>query len=113
MQPTQLIRPTRNEQGIALPTAMIALALLTTLMIAFAVLSTSEPIIASNHLKASRSRALAEAEVERAIWALTSTVIPNPMAGSIAPSPYNGSTFMMLGAVGGFFGHRLEWDRDE
>ena len=103
MQLTDLLRPRRNEHGIALPTALIALALLTTLMVAFAVLSKSEPLIARNHWKGSQARALAEAGVERALWALTSTVIPNPMAGSIAPSPYDGSTFLALGTAGGFF----------
>ncbi len=42
----------RSERGIALPTAMIALMLLTTLLIAFAVLSKSEPTIASNQVRA-------------------------------------------------------------
>src|SRR5712691_9725950 len=103
MQLTDLLRPRRNEHGIALPTALMALALLTTLMVAFAVLSKSEPVIARNHWKGSQARALAEAGVERAVWALTSTVIPNPMASSIAPSPYDGSTFLALGTAGGFF----------
>ncbi len=93
----------RSERGIALPTAMIALMLLTTLLIAFAVLSKSEPTIAANQAQTSQARALAEAGVERALWAVTNTVIPNPMVGTIGPAPYDGSTFLALGTVGGFF----------
>lgn len=103
MQTVNLLRPFRSERGIALPTAMIALMLLTTLLIAFAVLSKSEPTIASNQARTSQARALAEAGAERAVWALTSTIIPNPMAGTIATAPYDGVTYVALGTIGGFF----------
>ena len=92
---------------------MIALVLLTTLLIAFAVLSKGEPIIASNQARAAQARALAEAGVERAVYALASTIIPNPMAGTVAPAPYDASctastctptsSYLALGTIGGFF----------
>jgi Tfp pilus assembly protein PilX len=101
----------RSERGIALPTAMIALMLLTTLLIAFAVLSKSEPTIASNQARAAQARALTEAGVEQAVYALNS-VIPTTLA-SVATAPYNGScsgstcspnaSYIALGTVGGFF----------
>lgn len=101
----------RNERGIALPTAMIALMLLTTLLIAFAVLSKSEPTIASNQVRAAQARALTEAGVEQAVYALNS-VIPTTLAG-VATAPYNGDcagstcsptgSYIALGTIGGFF----------
>ncbi|MBI3628286.1 MAG: hypothetical protein HY217_01650 [Candidatus Rokubacteria bacterium] len=101
----------RSERGIALPTAMIALMLLTTLLIAFAVLSKSEPTIASNQVRAAQARALTEAGVEQAVYALNS-VIPTTLA-SVATAPYNGNcsgstcsptaSYIALGTVGGFF----------
>lgn len=101
----------RSERGIALPTAMIALMLLTTLLIAFAVLSKSEPTIASNQVRAAQGRALTEAGVEQAVYALNS-VIPTTLAG-VAAAPYNGncagstcsptSSYIALGTIGGFF----------
>jgi hypothetical protein len=85
---------------------MIALMLLTTLLIAFAVLAKSEPTIAANQTRAVQARAMAEAGMERAMWALTSTVIPETstgaMAGSVANAPYDGSTYIALGTLGGF-----------
>lgn len=103
MRTDTLLARLRSERGIALPTALIALVLLTTLLIAFAVLSKSEPTIASNQARAAQARALAEAGAERALWALTSTVIPNPIAGSVATAPYDGSQYLALGTLGGFF----------
>jgi len=99
-----LLAPVRNERGVALITALIALLLLTALLISFAVLSTSEPTIARNQAWTAQARVVAESGVERAVWALTSPGgIPNPMAGTIAPPPYDGSTYLALGTVGGFF----------
>jgi hypothetical protein len=100
--------PSRPDQrGVALPAAVVALMLLTTLLIAFAALSKSEPTIAANHALTAQARAFAEAGVERAVWALTNATatggIPDPMAGAIAAAPYDGSSFLALGGAGGFF----------
>jgi hypothetical protein len=96
-----------GQRGVALPAAVVALMLLTTLLISFAVLSKSEPTIAANHALTAQARALAEGGVERAVWALTSATaaggIPDPLAGTIATPPYDGSTFVALGSAGGFF----------
>jgi hypothetical protein len=94
----------RNERGIALPVAMLALVLLMSLSLAFLVLGQTEPVIGNNHHRAAQARALAEAGLERAIWALTNSTDANGIAGSlvgIAPSPYNGSVFHTLN-TGGF-----------
>jgi len=62
--------------------AMIVMAILTSLMIAFAVLATSESQIAGNQMASAQARALAESGVERALWALT-TGESNPGASGV------------------------------
>ena len=95
-----------SERGVALPMALITLVLLTTLMLAFATLSQTEPIIAANQLRVSQSRALAESGFEYAVWALTNSTDPkglgSPLASSPAPAPFGGNTFVTLGGTGGF-----------
>src|SRR5882672_1446750 len=95
-----------NERGVALPMALITLVLLTTLMLAFAVLSQTEPVIAANQLRVSQARALAESGFEYAVWALTNSTDPqgldSPLASSPAPSPFDGTAFATLGSTGGF-----------
>ena len=101
----------RNERGIALPMALIVMAILTALMAAFAVLATSEPQIASNQVASAQARALAESGVERVLWALTTGEASPTTAGVITldanynllnvPAAYNGTTENGLG-VGSF-----------
>src|SRR5215813_13786783 len=105
-----------NERGVALPMALITLVLLTTLMLAFAVLAQTEPVIASNQLRVSQARALAESGFEYAVWALgagnvttpPSGTIANPMPSSPAPAPFDAvlpnvsGTFISVGNTGGF-----------
>jgi len=62
--------------------AMIVMAILTSLMIAFALLATNETLIASNQVGSTQARALAESGVERALWALT-TGESNPGASGV------------------------------
>jgi hypothetical protein len=90
---------------------MLALLILSTLIIGFSVLSATEPTIANNHLRVAQARAMAEAGVERAIWALNRGIIEPgdtngiPTTFTTAPSPYNGSQFVPLtanGVAGGF-----------
>jgi hypothetical protein len=103
----------RDQRGVALPMAMMVLVLLTTLMLAFAVLSQTEPVIAHNQMEAAQARAHAEAGFERAVWALSQGVVPPPSgsgaSGSLAsplpdpvPAPYDGSVFVANGTSGGY-----------
>ena len=112
-------KPIQDERGIAFPMAMIVMAILTSLMIAFAVLATTESQVANSQMASAQARALAESGVERALWAMT-TGESNPGASGVlvldaiyslpspVPSPYNGSTFVavndpVLGSpIGGF-----------
>src|SRR5688572_19933712 len=91
MNTRRLVAPFADQRGVALPMALMALVIMTALVIAFSVLASTEPTIANNQLRVAQARALAEAGVERALWALTAgkTISPAP-AGSIAipmPSP--------------------------
>ena len=85
--------------------ALMSLALLSTLLLAFAALSQTEPLIATNHLQASQARALADSGVEYALWALSN---PDHPAGLTTPlavpaaAPFDGTTFIALGVTGGF-----------
>src|SRR5437870_1575384 len=99
----------KNEQGIAFPMAMIVMAILSALMAAFAVLATSEPQIAANHMGGTQARALAESGLERALWALTAGENPTPPGGALVSSgppnytiamvaPYDGSQEVSVGA---------------
>jgi hypothetical protein len=89
-----------DEIGVALPMALVTLALLTSLMLALAGLSQTEPVIAANHLRGSQARALAESGVDYALWALASS-LPSPIPGTAASAPFDGGTLVALGP-GGF-----------
>jgi hypothetical protein len=97
-----------DERGVALPMALLALVLLSSLAIAFVILSTSEPRIANNHLRAAQARSLAESGLEQALWAIVNTTaagglstLPSPVPG-VAASPFDGGLFQRVSAIGGF-----------
>lgn len=98
-----------NQRGIALPTALIVLTVLSALIVAFLVLAASEPQIAYNQMASAQARAVAETGVERALWALTKFDLAPGTAGALdgattnpAPPPYDGSVFMQAGTLGVF-----------
>jgi hypothetical protein len=101
-------RPTRpgprDDRGVALPLALIALAVLTSLMMALATLSASEPDIANNQLHSARARAFAESGLERAVWALSNPTarggLPDPLP-AVLPSEYDGTGFTWVEQIGG------------
>jgi hypothetical protein len=91
-----------DERGVALPIALMTLALLTSLMLALASISGMEPVIAANHLRGSQARALAESGLEYALWALANPTTPGGLPpGLPAAAPFDGRTFVAFG-VGGF-----------
>ena len=92
-----------NERGIAMPAALLALVVLSSLTIAFALLAASEPDIANNHMLSARARTFAEAGVERAIWALNNTALSglsDPLPTTM-PAPYDGSQYLWVEQVNG------------
>ncbi len=106
MRRSGYLAPLADQRGIALAMALLALLILSTLVIAFGMLATSEPLIANNHKLAAQARALAESGLERAIWALNNPTdlngIPNPM--TMAPAPYDGSTTIPVSVTGAQIG---------
>ena len=95
-----------SERGVALPLALMSLGLLVPLMLAFASLSVSEPVIAANQLRASQARALADSGLQYALWGLDTPVarggLPSPLPASPAPAPFDGRTLVAVGLTGGF-----------
>jgi Tfp pilus assembly protein PilX len=94
MQTRRLTQILTDERGAALPLALIAMVMLTTLIVAFSVLATTEPLIANNQLTVAQARSVAESGVERAIWALNNDTHANGLPAvltSPAPAPYDGS----------------------
>ncbi len=92
-----------DERGAALPLAAITLALLASLLISLVTMSTTEPIIASNQLLSAQAHALAEAGIERALWAVqrpdAPDGLPYPLPGTV-PAPYDGSRLIALATDG-------------
>ena len=84
-----------DERGVALPLTLVVLTLLTSLTLAFLALGATEPIVAANLQRSEEALTLAEAGVERAIWALS-----YPAASGItspARAPYDGQLLAGLG----------------
>ncbi|HMH54819.1 MAG TPA: hypothetical protein VK535_01035 [Gemmatimonadales bacterium] len=88
------VKSLRDQRGIALPMALLALLILSTLVIAFSLLATSEPLISANQKLVAQARAVTESGLEQAIWALNNPTDPNglptPLPGTV-PAPYDGS----------------------
>jgi hypothetical protein len=100
-----------DERGAALPLAAITLALLAGLLISLASMSATEPIIASNQLLSAQALALAEAGIERALWAVqrpdAADGLPSPLPNAV-PAPYDGNRLIALAVDGiGAGGFRL------
>src|SRR6185503_10559412 len=95
--------------GAALPLALIAMVMLTTLIVAFSVLATSEPMIANNQLTTAQARAIAESGVERALWVLNNSYAGNTSGladtfPSTAPAPYDGNVSVNVDLGGSVVG---------
>jgi hypothetical protein len=99
-------RRASSECGAALPLAVIALALLSSLILGLSLMSATEPTIAANQLRTAQARALAEAGIEQALWALANPDapggLPDPLPPTV-PAPYDGSRLISLAAGGGGF----------
>jgi len=104
-----LTRLFTDERGAALPLALIAMVMLTTLIVAFSVLATSEPMIANNQLTTAQARAIAESGVERALWVLNNSYAGNTSGladtfPSTAPAPYDGNVSVNVDLGGSTLG---------
>ncbi len=75
-----------DERGIALPLALMMLILLASITVAFVAMSATEPRIAANLQWGAQALALAEAGVERTVWAFNFGGLTMPAA-----APYDGT----------------------
>jgi Tfp pilus assembly protein PilX len=109
MRPLRLIvARLHDQQGIALPMALLTLLILSTLAIAFAVLATSEPLIATNQKMVAQARAVAESGLERAIWALNNPANANGLAAPL-PTPVPAPTTAAPGSQSRSTGCKSAW----
>lgn len=94
--------PFRDQTGTVLPLSMIILLILSTVLTGLALLAGQEPLVAGNHLMIAQAQAMAEAGIERALWALSNPDSPDGIAWpASAPAPYDGSQFIAVAAEGG------------
>lgn len=101
-----LSRP-EGQRGAVLPLAMLSLLVLSAVLIGLSMLTGQEPLVAGNHVMIVQAQALAEAGLERALWALSSPQAPEGVAWTAAaPTPYDGSQLIRVAtevaSLGGF-----------
>src|SRR5207249_3186947 len=92
-----------NQRGVAFPLALITLLVLASLLLELSAMSATEPSIAANQLRSAQAAALADAGLERAIWALahpgSAQGLADPLPALIPP-PYDGSLLVPITAGG-------------
>jgi TRAP-type mannitol/chloroaromatic compound transport system permease large subunit len=62
-----------RQRGAVLPLAMLILLVLSAVLLGLASLTGQEPLAARNHMLVAQSQGMAEAGLDRALWALWST----------------------------------------
>jgi len=100
-----------NQRGVAVPLALITLLVLAALLLELSAMSATEPSITVNQLRSAQAAALADAGLERAIWALahpgSAQGLADPLPALIPP-PYDGSLLVPVTEAGvGRGGFRL------
>ena len=92
----------RDQRGAVLPIAMLILVVLSAVLLGLSSLTGREPLIASNHVMIVQAQALAEAGLERAVWALSTPESADgiPWSGTAA-APYDGSAFLGVATESG------------
>jgi hypothetical protein len=92
----------QEQGGTVLPLAMIILLILSAVLTGLALVAGQEPVVAGNHLMIAQAQAMAEAGIERVLWALTNPSSPDGIAWSApAPAPYDGSRLIAVSTDGG------------
>ena len=71
--------------------AMMMLVVLTSLMVAFAVLAKTEPSIAANQLRTAQALRLADSGLQRALWALTNSTDPTGHGANLTAMAHDGT----------------------
>lgn len=104
---TPILRRFESQNGTVLPLALLSLLVLSAVLVGLSLLTGLEPLAAGNHVMMVQAQALAEAGLERALWALSSPHAPGGVEWSAtAPAPYDGSQVIgvstELASIGGF-----------
>jgi Tfp pilus assembly protein PilX len=91
----------RIQRGAVLPLAMLILLVLSAVLLGLASLTGQEPLAARNHTLIAQAQGVAEAGLDRALWALSTP----GTAGSVpwtepAPEPYDGSRLIDVAIEG-------------
>ena len=83
---------TLDQHGAVLPLAMLILLVLSAVLLGLASLTGQEPLAARNHTLGAQSQGMAEAGLDRALWALGAPGAADGVAwAGPVPAPYDGS----------------------
>jgi hypothetical protein len=111
-----MLKPIDDERGVALPLAMVSLVVLTGMMVAFAVLARSEPMIAANQMQTAQALRLADSGLQVAMWALSNPThasgldpVTMPHTGAVVAGRYDGTQVISAGTLGAFT-VRVTWE---
>lgn len=92
---------TRTQHGAVLPLAMLILLVLSAVLLGLGSLTGQEPLAARNHTLVAQSQGMAEAGIDRALWALSTPDAADGVAWSApAPAPYDGSRLIDVAVDG-------------
>ena len=75
----------KDQRGAVLPLAMLSLLVLSAVLLGLSLLSGQEPLVARNHVLMAQAQAVAEAGLDRALWALSSPEAPDGVHGRVPP----------------------------
>ncbi|HSE46330.1 MAG TPA: pilus assembly PilX N-terminal domain-containing protein, partial [Gemmatimonadales bacterium] len=82
----------RGQHGAVLPLAMLILLVLSAVLLGLATLTGQEPLAARNHALVAQAQGMAEAGLDRALWALSTPGAVDGVAWAApVPAPYDGS----------------------
>jgi len=74
---------------------MMSLLVLSAVLLALSLLTGQEPLVARNHMMIAQAQAMAEAGLDRALWALSTPGAPDGVPWNApTPAPYDGSRFI-------------------
>jgi hypothetical protein len=98
---TSLLVRTQDQCGAVLPLAMLSLLVLSAVLLGLSLLSGQEPLVARNHMLMAQAQAMAEAGLDRALWALSTPDAPDGVPWSAAAAaPYDGSRLIEVAVDG-------------
>ena len=69
--------PVLDQRGAVLPLAMVSMLVLSAVLLALSLLTGQEPLAARNHMMMAQAQGMAEAGLDRALWALSMPGAPD------------------------------------